>query len=530
MKFNYIKSLLPAALAVALAFGTNSCANDLDISPVDPQVSGAFSQDEVFNKLYASLVLSGQKGPDGSADISYPSDEGKTTFYRLSFDANELPTDETKWVWNDPGIPEWNFISWNSSHTLITALYNRLTYNITLCNFFLDQTEGITDEKTEMQRSEARFLRALYYYYLMDCFGNVPFTETFSTEAPKQIQRAALFSFVEKELLELKDKVYGYKGAPFGRIDKAGVELLLARLYLNAEVYSGASRWSDAVTYATHVIDDSGYSLCPDYKALFRADNDENADALKEIIFPIRQDGAQTRSFGGTFFLVATTHIAGMPNNNGGTIDPWSCLHARQTLVSKFFPDFSKVPMTEDIQELVDAAGDDRALFYSGEAGAKRTVETKNKNTFTSGLSIVKWENLRTDGGATHDPKFPDIDIPFFRLAEAYLIRAEANWRNGAASTTVLADLNTLRNRAHAQKLESVDEMTLLDEWAREFYMEGRRRMDLIRFGKFTSGDYVWDWKGGVYEGVGVSPIYNLYPIPAADIIANENLKQNAGY
>lgn len=191
MKFRYLKSLIPAALSLSLTFGMVSCVGDLDISPIDPQVSGNFSQDEVFTKLYASLVLTGQQGPSDKPDIA-SDDEGNTAFYRVMFTVNEYATDEMIWTWMDAGIPELIFMRWNSSHGTIEMLYNRLAYNITLCNFFLDQVEGQTDETTVRQRAEARFLRALYYYYYMDLFGKAPFKEHFSEELPVEKNRADL--------------------------------------------------------------------------------------------------------------------------------------------------------------------------------------------------------------------------------------------------------------------------------------------------------------------------------------------------
>jgi len=110
------------------------------------------------------------------------------------------------------------------------------------------------------------------------------------------------------------------------------------------------------------------------------------------------------------------------------------------------------------------------------------------------------------------------------------MTRAEANYRKGSNPTVVLQDLNVLRSRAHAASLTTVDDKTLLDEWCREFYFEGRRRSDLIRFDAFTGGSYVWDWKGGSYAGAAVNSKFNLYPIPFSELQANGNMHQNPGY
>ena len=114
------------------------------------------------------------------------------------------------------------------------------------------------------------------------------------------------------------------------------------------------------------------------------------------------------------------------------------------------------------------------------------------------------------------------------RLSEAYLTRAEAKFRLGEDATE---DINILRRRANCTRLvQTVTEKEIIDEWAREFYLEGRRRSDLLRFDMFTSNKYLWDWKGGAATGTSVSSFYNVYPIPASDMNNNPNMSQNTGY
>lgn len=534
MNFKYLKSLIPAASFV-LALSMASCTSELDISPINPQINTEFSQDEVFAKLYATMGLTGQKGPDGSGDVA-GIDEGTSAFFRLIFTMNEYASDEAICGWTDPGVPELGSMSWNSSNGQIEGLYGRLTFDVTLCNHFLEQTKGMSDDKTVRQRAEARFIRALNYYYLMDFYGNVPFTEEVSDELPQQIQRAKLFEYIDGELDAIENDMYEPTEAPFGRADKAANWMLRARMYLNAEVYTGTPRWGDAVTYADKVMK-SGYGLCDNYPELFMADNDENPETLKEIILPIRQDGVKTRSWGGSLYLIAATHANGMPS--WGTSEQWAGVRARKALVDKFFENRGLVaPVGVGQEEMIAVAKDDRALFYSGgnitdDKGTKdqdRTLEVESKTTFTSGFSVVKWNNLRSDGEAAHNPQYVDTDIPLFRLAEAYLIFAEATLRNGGVEQDALDAVNDLRLRANAQELQMINLDLILDEKAREFYFEGQRRTDLIRYGYYTSNKYLWDWKGGAAKGTAVSSIYNLLPIPASDINANSNLKQNPGY
>ena len=555
MKANYFKPILSAALVVAATLGNVSCINDLDISSIDPQSSSSFDQAGAFVKQYAMLGLTGQKGLAGSPDLD-GQDEGESGFYRTVFNCNELSTDECIWVWQDNvDIPQFTGLSWNSSSQRTEWVYVRLGYDITQFNFFLDQTEGLTDAESLRQRAEVRFLRALHYWYFIDLFGKAPFKEHFSNDLPVEKGGKELYDYIQTELAEAEADMYEPGEAPFGRADKAANWLLRARLYLNAEVYTGTADYQNAKTYADKVINSGAYQLCNDYRLMFMADNDQNEEAMKEIILPIRQDGMKTRNYGGSTYLVCGARTGGMPYM--GTTNGWSCIVARNALVYKFFPNKDVPMIPEDVEvpaqadlpndaaidawdaqygvrtvDIVEAAGDDRAMFYSGAGGGKRTMDPSAINSFQSGLSIVKWQNIRSDGRSTSHTEYPDTDIPLFRLAEAYLTRAEANFRLNDTNAA-LQDILTLRSHRGCTtqpQANEIDEMYILDEWAREFYLEGRRRSDLVRFDCFTTDKYLWDWKGGVKEGKSVSDIYNVFPIPETDINNNPNMSQNEGY
>lgn len=549
MKTKYIKQLFSAALIAVLSSGVTSCINDLDISPIDPQTGGSFDQQGVFVKGYAMLGVTGQKGIDGSPDLD-GQDEGESGFYRTTFNCNELPTDECLWAWQEnQDIPQLTSISWSPSSQRTEWVYVRLGYDITQYNFFLDQTESMTDAETLRQRAEIRFLRALHYWYFLDLFGKAPFKEHFNNDLAVEKKGTELYTYIQNELNEIEGDMYEPRQAPFGRADKAANWLLRARLYLNAGVYTGQTDYAKAEEYASKVIG-SAYKLCTNYSELFMADNDENENAMQEIILPIRQDGVKTRNYGGSTYLVCGTRVAGMPRM--GTTNGWSCIFARAAMVQKFFSNLDDVPMLRadveipkglDTDEQIDdfdaehgirtedmikAAGDDRALLYSGVGGGRRKIHTDAISGFTDGLSIVKWQNYRSDGKPVSHATYPDTDIPLFRLAEAYLTRAEAIFRQGGDAT---GDINELRKRANCtRKVQTVTEQELIDEWAREFYLEGRRRSDLVRFGMFTTNKYLWDWKGGAMNGTSVASYYNKYPIPVSDINNNRNMSQNEGY
>lgn len=557
MKKIFFKSIAAAVLTV----GLTGCVNDLDISSIDPQSSPSTDPMGVLAKCYSTLGLTGQAGPAGKGDLS--DDEGESGFYRTTFNLQELPTDECAWAWQDnQDIPQLTYMQWNSSSVRVQWAYTRLTYDITLFNSYLQQVED--NEANRLYRAEVRFLRALHYWYLLDLFGKVPFKTEFNiTELPVEYTAQQIYDWIDQELTEIEPMMaevgtYSKPGGEYGRADRGAAYLLHARLALNSETYTGKPDYDKAIEYCNKLEQSRAYELSTrtndngytGYEQLFMADNDENEQAMRETILPIRQDGARTRNYGGSTYLVLATRISGMPDV-GLAIAPWSCLFARKSMVDKFFP-AGDIPMSTeeapagaseaeikalDMQDgsstdqITAAAGDDRALFYAGRGGGIRKNGTDAITTFTDGISIVKWSNIRSDNGRVSDTSWPDTDIPLFRYAEMYLIRAEAKWRKSGNLNDALADINVLRDRAHATRLLSINsEMDILDEWCREFYLEGRRRSDLRRFDCFTGNKYLWDWKGGSATGTNVYSHYDVYPFPETDLNNNSNLTPTPGY
>lgn len=558
MKHIFLKTVLAALL---MGGATTSCVNDLNISSIDPQSSSSYGDMELLAKIYSTLGLTGQRGPAGNGDIS--SDEGESGFYRTTFNLQELCTDECAWAWQtDADIPQITNIEWTSSSPRVQWAFQRLAFDVTLCNFYLTNTEDkAEDPQYKLYRAEVRFLRALHLWYFLDLWGKAPFKTTYDIyELPVEKAGKDLYDWIDKELTEIEPQMAEVgefnNTANFGRADRGAAYMLHARLALNSEVYTnGAVKdYQKAIDYCDLLegkyelskADKNGYT---GYEQVFMADNDENPQAMKEIILPIRQDGVKTKCYSGANYLVSSTRITGMPYM--GTNNGWSSNFARAALVKKFFSNLDDCPLatekapdnaTEaDIIALDEAAGtttkdvqrkanDDRALFYSGCGGGLRSIEFEQIAGFNSGLSIVKWSNIRTDGAPTSHVEFPDVDIPLIRYAEMFLTRAEAKFRLSGDPQQARADIEVLRSRAGAFTPATITEQFIIDEWCREFYMEGRRRSDLNRFGLFTGDKYIWDFKGGVAEGKSVADYFKVYPIPADDIRGNENLNQNEGY
>lgn len=730
---NYIAMHIQSSFAGILFLASigllmNSCIGDLDTVPIDPDVVTSStvyddpeSYEQVLAKCYAGLAVSGQQGPAGQADIQ-GIDEGFGQYLRGYWYHQELPTDEALIGWNDQTIADFHGQSWGASDGFIFAFYSRIFYQISVCNEFLRETtdgklneRGVDDQlRAQIQgfRAEARFLRALSYWHALDLFRNVPFVtdeDAVGAFFPEQIDGAGLFDFIESELLDIEADIAAPRSNPYGRADQAAVWMLLAKLYLNAEVYTGANRYTDCATYCEKVIN-AGFILESEYSHLFLADNHTSG----EIIFPIAFDGVNTRTWGGTTFIIragiggsmdptargvasgwagtrTTKEFYGLFPEGGGLVvernpgntvgypkvyipgdyQGWDFGNTETSLSSvendkiyegyKYFPQDnmgflvarfpsaslvlgdnngdgtlemngdtiragvaglyrievnlnnntytlqrtewslfgsatggSDLPMawnadeeameafidlmpgefkfranndwtinlgdnnadailTQDGADIsIDGGGyhvllyidkpdysyeirltsfDVRGLFYT----QGQRAEIDDITLFTDGIAVDKFKNVTSDGMQGSDTDFPDTDFPMFRLADAYLMGAEALLRSGGSRATALDYVNEVRTRAFRSPGGNITdaELTLdfiLDERARELFWECHRRTDLVRFGQFTNGDYVWQWKGGVQQGTQVPAFRDVFPIPSSDLGANPNLEQNEGY
>lgn len=286
-------------LSLVVAVGLTSCIQDLDIQPIDPSTIQTFNEPEVFTKVYAAWALSGQQGPAGNNDIDID-DEGRFSLYRTLWVTQQLPTDESICAWGDIEVVTMNRSAFTSTNPALKGLYARLYFVVTITNHYLEQTTALADDAdVKKKRAEVRYLRALAYYYLMDIFGNVPFITEVKAEAPNQISRTDLYTWIEAELKELEPELSEPKQAPYYRVDKVAAWMLFSRMYLNAQVYTGTAKWNEAAQYADKVMK-SPYTLATNYKHLFMADNAGTIDgstvndAPKEIIFPIAADGVKT--------------------------------------------------------------------------------------------------------------------------------------------------------------------------------------------------------------------------------------------
>jgi len=482
------------------------------------------SYEAFLAKLYAGLTVTGQQGPHGNSDFSRL-DEGFSHYGRQLWQLQELPTDEAVLGWGDAGIPEMITMGWASSNQFVQMMYSRVFYQVSLVNEFLRATSdeklderghsALRDELAPM-RAEARFLRAFSYWHGIDLWGDIPLVkEDFELGAtpPDQSDRATIYQYVVDELNDIRGDLPAVGAGEYGRVDQGAVAMLLAKLYLNASVYIGADQASLALSETERVIG-GGYSLATNYQLNFMADNQSSP----EIVWAVAQDGDRTQQWGGLTFLIHAAVGGNMNAGDFGIDGGWWGIRVLPELVAQFPGGATSL--------------DKRALLFTD----GQNLEVANISNFNDGYAGTKFTNVTSLGVPGSHPTYPDTDFPVFRLADAYLMYAEAHLRGGGGTAaTAVGYVNELLERAYGDPSANITagELTLdfvLGERARELWWEGHRRTDLIRYGLFTSGDYVWSWKGGGQTGTGVQDFRNLYPLPASELLANPNLTQNPGY
>ena len=254
------------------------------------------------------------------------------------------------------------------------------------------------------------------------------------------------------------------------------------------------------------------------FQSLFSGDNNAS-DAKNEIIYALIADPVVSQSYGNTTYIVnGSLNAETMTLNTYGATDGWGGHRATKAWYGLF---------GNNAAELT-ASPDDRAhLFWT----TGHTFEMTNYKTWGDGYPSTKYRNSNFVGTSV-PTAFSGTDFPLYRLADAYLIYAECVVRGATSGTNAqaLQYVNAVRTRSKAAPLTSLTLNDILDERGRELNLEGQRRTDLIRFGKFTGGSYLWPWKGGVAGGVAIPATYNLFPIPLAGLQANPNLTQNPGY
>ena len=520
---------------ILLAF--NSCTDDLNVIPKDDDefLAEEFYADPAAYKqalagIYGNLSLTGN-GP-GSSNLQ-GIDAGTSQYMRTWWYLQDLAGDEPIWSYeNDEGgaVKAIQRNTWSSTNTILLGFFSRAMFTVALTNEFLRQSsdeniarrghESAVGADIAAYRAEARLLRAMAYYHLMDLFGKAAFVtkdDPVGTYQGPEYGRAELFAFIESELLAIENDLVGARQNEYARADKAVAWMVLAKMYLNAEVYGQGDKNTDCITYTNKIIS-SGYALASDYSLNFLADNDFNEAGMNEIIFQTVSDGTVTENYGATTVII-NGEVGSLENNatDLGAQGWGGALRVRKQFAERFLN--GDVPL-EDTRNTLITDG--------------RDIEITDIGDRDSGYIITKFKNITSTGEAGEDPTFVNTDFPMFRLADVYLMYAEAVVRGGGGGSLgeAVEYVNKLRLRANSTTITSGN-LTLdflINERSRELYWEGHRRQDLIRFGLFTGGNYNWVWKGGSSSGIALPNHFNVYPMPANNMAANPNLTQNPGY
>lgn len=502
----------------------------------DVYVSAA-NYESVLSGIYTSMIVN---------QSSIASDDRLQNYTRALLMLQEATTDNMDNVWAaGESTTDLNNLAWTAGDSWISAIYYHIYNIVALSNEFI---RNASDEKIASfseadrkkivgWRNEARCMRALAYYHALDFFPAVPFVDEndhVGSYVPKTYTREDLFSYLEKELKELSAPD-ALPLSSYGHVTRGTAAAILAKMYLNAEVYVERPCYSECIE-ACKTVMDCGYSLEKSYSRLFNADNHKRTN---EIIFTLACNTVNTVAWGAGTYLVCAPRFdvdAGI-TEEFGVSKYWNCLRARPQLVDKFTEGDSRGNFGSRNRAAYTDAPEDG--WYKVDGDTKYVYQDRPKEIIahdetSSGWLINKWSNL-TDAKEVASDTWTvgaETDFPMFRLADVYLMLAEAVIRGGEGATRseALGYVNQIRTRAYGNDSGNISdsELTLdfiLDERARELYTEATRRTDLIRFGKFTSG-YDWNWKGGVKDGKDVDSKYEILPIPEAELSANPELKK----
>lgn len=544
-------------MGTAVLTGATSCVSDLDQYPHTETTSkdvytSLANYEAVLGKIYAAMVTSGQgKGGDNKDMESVLNKGAGFDYMRMFINMQECGTDEFASTWltgeQTTGL---TYLSWDANDAWVSDMYYRIYYNIALCNEFLRNANsasfsGADAEKMKEYKAEVRFMRALFYYHALDFYRNIPMVtenDPVGSYIPPRYTPQQTFDYIESELKDCVGDMLPASTCPYGQASQGAAYTLLAKLYLNSEVYTGVAKYAECKEACEKVME-MGYSLESDYSKLFNADNDKRTN---EIIFALPVSAEHTVSWGSSTYLVCGQVSMSNANQNVadyGVTAGWSEFRLRPEFVDKF------------TQSDIDGNGDKRCKFFTN----GQSKDISSMTTETAGYLSEKWSNLKDDGTTASNTADAGVetDFPLFRLADVYLMYAECvartvedkdkldDWAGGSDAESdsrkqgAIYWINKVRERAYGkdengnpkgqvwkENFSSKDAFLqfILDERARELYHEGYRRTDLIRYGQFTTNKYIWQWKGGVHDGQAVDSKYNIYPIPNTELTANPNL------
>ena len=422
---------------------------------------------------------------------------------------------------------------WTAEDPTVNTTWNFLFGGVSATNRLIFQFEELQNPLTDPFIGELKALRAIYYLWLMDLYGNVPIVTSFADADPTPAtnSRAEVYSFVESELqAALNEVTSSVDGSTYGRVNQMVVQTALAKLYLNAEVYSGSPQWARAAAACDAVINSGNFSLEGDYFANFNVQNEGSSEFIWAIPYNSVFAGGMNIVMQTLSYLNQETYsLAAQPWNGWCTLE-------------EFFNSYEDTDLRKGQSNTEEGPSTVRGNFLWGAqwdvSGKKRLVDD---GTLASGvdpdgvpftirpfINELFPEAWREAGARNTKFEFeiggqPNMnnDFPLMRYADVLLMKAEALWRQNAGDAEALALVNQIRERAGVDPFAELTEDNLLAERGREMFSETVRRTDLIRFGVFTD-----EW----WEKPAQEECKELFPIPKAQTDANPNLVQNPCY
>lgn len=511
----------------AAALFASSCTGDLNVTPNDPNLMLAPSSKADMEGLFANVYYDFLTGDGLSV-----SDGGAGSYLRCHFNLQEIVADECfiSDKWNDPGYTVLNFNTWGTDNEWVYAAYSRENHLAKVASVFIQDLHnygpslGYTDAEITAMDAEARLLRAYAYYCTIDLFGRGPWVDENSATGatPPTYDRKELFNAVVADLTAHVENLIPAAQQTYGRVSREAGYMLLAKLYLNAEVYTGTGMWQQCADALQHVVG-TGLTLAPEYKYLFCASNNKYV-GNGEIIWGVPQEVGFTETYGGTTYLTAGAWIEaeadGTPLaqklaelNNYGT--PWSGLRLRPELSKALKGDPRRLIFEGSFQEEIP----DMAAYDESSCGYMLT-----KYTNTTEDDYYNSQNIAS-GVFNNSSQISGTDYPLFRLADAYLMLAECQLHG--VNCNGYDYFNKVRARVGLDPIAQPSASEILHERQCELYMEGHRRSDLVRFNLYSGSNYLWSWKGGEYTGTSIDSYRDLFPVPYQYV---STVGQNPGY
>lgn len=490
-----------------------SCT-DLDVIP-DSQLTDESAYKE------KTEFLNGLSGVDATLGI------WSEIVFKIGISSDEMvaPARGADWKGDAQAV---HLHTWTPDNGELSGIYTGISKIIAVSNAYIDVVEKSTfanDPDVVLMHADARFIRAFAYFLMLDHFGNVPLVTNGTYDAqnpPKQHTREELYRFVESELTDLIDNFLP-AASDYGRWNKYVAKTLLAKLYLNAEVYlgEGNAQWQKVAELTSDIMNNSGYVLEDNFKDVFKWDNYTS----REIIFPMICESQNTYPENISYLF----SLGDLRAKYGSFAQGWQGTAALPSAIYAYDD-----PNDIRLQAFLygpQVGADGEPIIAQDDKGVSRQLDYTIEFTSADPVNNADhWDGARgvkylMDGiGGTMVERGLNNDMPILRYADVLMMRAEALYRlnpNDAEALNLVNQVRTRNGHNPVYKLDKLTDAALLAERGREFAWEGWRRNDQIRFGTWLDA---WDYKEKSEE------FRKLFPIPQIQMDSNPNLEQNNGY